>query len=250
MTRRYAAKRAPDSSLVSIKPEVGLPDKVRFGVIRRVKRALLPQDKKLRQIPLGLARGLRYRTPVSVPPYRYIGLFEYEIAAEIRALCQPGSHCWDVGGADGYYALVFSKLTEQPVVTFEADPDRCEALRRMCEENPGIGERVQIHQTWVGSTSDGNGHVALDDVVQTSPAPDVLKIDVEGAEHDVLRGATSLLSEHRPAVIVEVHSQLLEHECLELLLGAGYTAKVISQRRRMRENRPLAHNRWIVARPV
>jgi hypothetical protein len=38
---------------------------------------------------------------------------------------------------------------------------------------------------------------------------DVLKIDVEGAELQVLRGAEQTLARHRPVLMIELDSQLL-----------------------------------------
>ena len=57
-------------------------------------------------------------------------------------------------------------------------------------------------------------------------APDVVKIDVEGAEIDVLRGAAETLKRHRPLVFLSVHPRHLKqlgreeaelHTCIEAL---------------------------------
>jgi FkbM family methyltransferase len=48
--------------------------------------------------------------------------------------------------------------------------------------------------------------VSLDDFLrQGNPAPDVLKVDVEGGECEVLKGGDELFSRVRPALICEVH---------------------------------------------
>ena len=46
--------------------------------------------------------------------------------------------------------------------------------------------------------------VALDDLARMFSKPDVVKVDVEGAEGDVLAGATTVLSQCRPIVVIEV----------------------------------------------
>ncbi len=46
--------------------------------------------------------------------------------------------------------------------------------------------------------------MTLDGLLDHFAAPTVLKIDVEGAELDVLHGASHVLSDHRPAIYCEV----------------------------------------------
>jgi hypothetical protein len=55
------------------------------------------------------------------------------------------------------------------------------------------------------------------------------------------------LRERRPNLIIEVHSRELEDGCGRLLRGAGYSPKVVNPRRWLKDNRPGAHNRWLVA---
>lgn len=45
----------------------------------------------------------------------------------------------------------------------------------------------------------------------TRVPPDVVKIDVEGAEHRVLLGMTRLLNEQRPTIFLEIHPELLSN---------------------------------------
>ena len=49
--------------------------------------------------------------------------------------------------------------------------------------------------------------VAIDDLVRAGglPTPDVVKIDVEGAEIAVLEGMRETIDRHRPAIICELH---------------------------------------------
>ena len=75
----------------------------------------------------------------------------------------------------------------------------------------------------------------------------MLKIDVDGAEVSVLAGASRLLVESHPDVIVETHSAELEHVCTRLLIEAEYASRVITPRRIFPQNRPAEHNRWLVA---
>jgi hypothetical protein len=68
---------------------------------------------------------------------------------------------------------------------------------------------------------------SIDDLVAAGrPAPTVLKIDVEGAEFDVLRGAAHTIRTHRPHILLathDVHLPGVEKQCTEFLKDAGYT---------------------------
>lgn len=61
------------------------------------------------------------------------------------------------------------------------------------------------------------------------PPPRALKIDVEGAEAGVLRGAQGLLARHRPAILAEIHNIDTGIACAELLAGLGYRSRVVSK---------------------
>jgi FkbM family methyltransferase len=52
--------------------------------------------------------------------------------------------------------------------------------------------------------------------------PGLLKIDVEGGEVAVLRGASRLLRTARPVVLLSTHGPELEAECRRLMRAAGY----------------------------
>ena len=62
------------------------------------------------------------------------------------------------------------------------------------------------------------------------PQPDLVKIDVEGAEALVLRGARETIRLAQPVVFVAVHGPAVRTECLELLQGFGYAAEELSGR--------------------
>ena len=49
--------------------------------------------------------------------------------------------------------------------------------------------------------------LSLDSMLDLLPSPNVIKIDVEGAEERVLQGATKLLTSLRPLLFVEVASE-------------------------------------------
>lgn len=61
-----------------------------------------------------------------------------------------------------------------------------------------------------------------------APPPDVIKLDVEGSELDVLRGARQTLAAARPTIIAELHNAGLAAECGAFLGAMGYEVHVFS----------------------
>jgi hypothetical protein len=218
-----------------------------LGVSRRGKSRLLPAGDAFRTLPFGVARGVRAEVDLQGPAYLWLGLYEYEIHRHLRRLCPPGARVVDVGGADGVYAIAFARLSGGPCVTFEGDHVAVDRIHRHLAANPPAARQVTVVPSFVGAVTDADANViALDDVDFDEP-PSLLKIDVEGAEPDVLRGARRLLARHRPHLVVETHGPAEERACGELLVSGGYRPRVVPRRRRLREDRPTPHNRWLVA---
>jgi hypothetical protein len=228
-------------------PRLGPGRRVALGVSRRGKSRLLPAGDAFRTLPFGVARGVRAEVDLQGPAYLWLGLYEYEIHRHLRRLCPPGARVVDVGGADGVYAIAFARLSGGPCVTFEGDHVAVDRIHRHLAANPPAARQVTVVPSFVGAVTDADANViALDDVDFDEP-PSLLKIDVEGAEPDVLRGARRLLARHRPHLVVETHGPAEERACGELLVSGGYRPRVVPRRRRLREDRPTPHNRWLVA---
>ncbi len=162
----------------------------------------------------------------------------------------------DVGAYNAYYALTFAKLTRQPVISFEPDPVALARSHRNLALNPTLAPLIELRAVAVGARP-GPGVVTLDAellprIAQVRSAPWMVKIDVEGAELDVLTGAAGIFELIHPHVIVETHSAGLEDACGEALLEAGYSPRVVTQRRLLPQDRSWPpgtrrHNRWLVA---
>jgi FkbM family methyltransferase len=189
------------------------------------------------------------------------GTFDPEVETVLARLAGPGVTCLDIGANLGFHTLVMARAGAD-VHAFEALPYNHALLERNVAENrvghlvrthqvgcasaPGTG-RVLIEQRSInlGSTfvleGDGevpDGHLVqpialarVDDLVPASASVDLVKIDVEGAELDVLRGMPRVLERDRPVIVMEINSTALrDHRGTEArdlmahLFAHGYRA--------------------------
>ena len=214
-----------------------------MNLLRTLKNSLVPEPAPRRLLG-GPGRGLTLELDLRHHTGLWLGLYEMELVRHLRRLCRPGTPSFDVGGSFGYDALLIAKQTAAPVVTFEASPAAADRLRRNVALNPRAGAYVEVMEAFVGSEKP---NVLLDEFAEASFTPGFLKIDVDGAELDVLKGASRLLKAARPSLIVETHEPDLERDCGHLLHELGYRLTVVNQRRVLRDHRPIPHNRWLVA---
>jgi FkbM family methyltransferase len=73
--------------------------------------------------------------------------------------------------------------------------------------------------------------VRIDTLVETrgEKPPDIIKIDVEGAEELVVRSGEKLLRQKHPILLIEVHHICLMFSLQKLLLGWGYETKLLDR---------------------
>ena len=219
-----------------------------LDIARSVKNALLPMGPAVRRLPLGIARALSIEIDFRHHSGLYLGLYEIELNSHLKRLCYPGARCFDVGGHIGYDALVLACLSRNDVITFESDERLCAAIRRTVAANPEYSQRITVVQGFVDETSSAAGVISLDEFVSAEGGglPDFMKIDVEGAEARVLRGAERILMESQPNLIVETHGLDVEQECISILQNHRYTPVTVNSRRWLPDNRPGQINRWVV----
>ena len=73
--------------------------------------------------------------------------------------------------------------------------------------------------------------VTIDELAEagTVPAPNYVKIDVEGAEFRVLCGARRVLKAAHPTIFLAAHTPAVERLCRDALTTLGYVAQPISR---------------------
>ena len=207
----------------------GIPVRIRSGPNRRLRWSLA-----------SLGRGV------------HSGRFEADRIRALRAFVGPGDHVWDVGAHKGYVTMALASRVGAAgsVVAFEPSAMNLWFLRRHLEWNGFENVRVvpvavgdqDGHERFGGAGSSvayrlgrGSERVRVATLAALKareglPQPDLIKIDVEGSEGAVLRGAGDVLR-NDTAVFVSVHGRTCYDECASLLSGKGY---------RLHESRALA----------
>ncbi|MDQ6666474.1 MAG: FkbM family methyltransferase [Acidobacteriota bacterium] len=138
----------------------------------------------------------------------------------------------------------------QAVFACEPNLDSVRLLERNLALNPpAMAGKVNVKPICVGRESRPPAS-DLDSLLKDSAGPFFFKIDVEGAELEVLSGARATLRDGDSMLVVETHSTELEAECVRFLESLGYRCeirKIAWYRRLLPELRPIPHNRWLVA---
>jgi 16S rRNA C967 or C1407 C5-methylase (RsmB/RsmF family) len=128
----------------------------------------------------------------------------------------------DVGAAEGIFALQIVQRVKH-VYVFEADAEWKEALQ---ETFKPYGERVTIVYQVV-SNEDDDKHVSLDKLFADKQI-DFIKMDVDGGEANVFKGADKLLSGKRKmkVAVCTYHNQNDEATFTTLLTQNGFDVEV------------------------
>lgn len=161
------------------------------------------------------------------------GLYELDTARLIKKRLKPGDHFVDGGANIGYFTLLAAKLVGPTgrVDAFEPHPTNRARLLENLDRN-ALRQRVNVHplaltdtagqaEIYTGDSDDNHGSASLyaenaaaaqsqkiqtarmDQVLQDTQ-PDLVKLDVEGAEPLAIEGMAALLTTaNPPALIVE-----------------------------------------------
>lgn len=218
-------------------------------MLHELKQYVVPAGRRPRRVPFGIASDSVLNLNLGNQMQHYLGLYEHEVFATLRRFSPNLKTAIDVGAADGMYALYFMRRTgAEQIFAFEPGHEEQSLLWANMDLNYGRCSRFRVINKLVGSGESGTT-TTLDSLLPFK-TPCLIKIDVDGAEMDVLRGAERVAGLPNVRWIIETHSAALERECIAWLRERSYTVGVIENawwRRMLREQRPLEHNRWLSA---
>jgi FkbM family methyltransferase len=240
-----------------------LPIKGRWRIASRLNR-LFPAEETTFDLP-GVGR-LTLDLAIEMQQHIYWAGLSRDDARILRLAraVLPGDGVFvDVGANVGLHTLAVAQHLAGgggAVVAFEPHPVnyrllthniRQNRLRHVLAENLGLAE-APATLTGTASAAGGNWSLAshgdyqfevrllrLDDYLRDHPVPriDLMKIDVEGAEVRVLRGARRTIERFRPPIVFEVCPAWLTKmqtgpaELFAELLGQGYTIHALPGRK-------------------
>lgn len=182
------------------------------------------------------------------------GVEQYHYRGPDGEICvMPGDYVVDAGGCWGDTALYFAWKTGPTgrVYSWEFVPSNLQLFRENLALNPEYSQRVELVEAPVWSTSGqtlyfsdmGPGSrvsftaspkttgqvqtLTIDDMVKQRNLPrvDFIKMDIEGAEMNALRGAEETLRRFRPKLAISVYHNLQDFVDVPAYLdglGVGY----------------------------
>ncbi|MDF1734033.1 MAG: FkbM family methyltransferase [Minwuia sp.] len=211
------------------------------------------------RITAGPARGLTMRISLPDDKLYWTGTWEQDVTTALAAEVTQGMVCYDIGSHRGFMAGVMAASGAAEVICFEPNPENAATIEDLIALNPAMRLSLQtcavgaedttatfevMPETSMGKLSsssfqhgtDGQTRievqvVRLDTLVdrQVIAPPDLLKIDIEGAEQDALLGAESTVARFRPVLLIEVHSHDLLISCRQWLAERNYRMRVVQQ---------------------
>lgn len=192
----------------------------------------LPRDLGHNRIRVSPSAGLAYLV-------RPLAAIDPVLLGLAREFVRPGQVVWDVGANVGLFTFACAHRCGPGGLVVALEPDDslvrllgCSSAMQTSSSAPvriiqaALAQSVDLRTFCIatrsrsanflegyGSTQAGGAReaktivtVSLDWLAERLPAPDVIKIDAEGAEAEILNGATRLFETRRPVVLCEVSS--------------------------------------------
>lgn len=229
-----------------------------MNLIKRIIRKALQISTKKdnpRRIYFGPLKGYKWIYNSGYSGY-WMGTYELEIVNKYISKLKTSSVVYDLGAHIGYYTLIASKFLKGRgnVYSFEPFPMnfakltnhiRINNLKNVIPIQKAVGNqngKVQFSNSPNDSANTyikgsfmykSFDHIEVDAITIDSVVhgkdlipPNLIKIDVEGAELDVLKGAENTITKYHPTILLSTHNcqnEGIHKQCLDYLASLGYT---------------------------
>lgn len=257
-------------------------------VARKVLLPLLPPPPATftTRLAWGGTIALEFRETLGLS-YLFRREFEPAEVEFLRREAKPGSHAVDVGANVGIFTLALASAVEPgKVLAFEPVPRNLERLKANLSLNHC--NNVDVYKVALGDREDVRSIFVTDDAAYASmqesaigrqnhsslkvrvvtfdsvwreagrPNVSVMKVDVEGAELSVLKGATEMLGQCSPVLMLEANTPAQLDALAAWLREHGYSHSQPSNFMKwnhvftpeVRCHRPVRHERGDAAKKV
>jgi FkbM family methyltransferase len=233
-------------------------------------RRLIGRDYEAQATRFGIRWVLDLREGIDLSIYLF-GRFEPETVRAYRQLIRPGDVVADIGANMGAHSLWLARYVGETgkVLAFEPTAAAFFRLQRNVNSNPELSARINarqimlaaapeqlleptIYASWrvdgkqeksahplhlgVAVSTEGAKSLTFDDAVDGESCVSLIKLDVDGHEYDVLRGAQQILKRDRPKIIMELAPYTIRErgqdikDLVSLLRSFGYSFRHLSGR--------------------
>jgi FkbM family methyltransferase len=216
----------------------------------RAPLRLIPGNSVM-TIRRGPAKGMRWIAG-SATHGCWLGTYELAKQKAMLRFARPDMTIYDIGAQAGFYTLLFSRMTEAAglVVAFEPCPTesqnllahlRLNAISNVRVISAAVSDRDGIARFTVDAGKTENSlqadfksplfvaTVCLDQL-DLAP-PDLIKMDLEGAETLALKGARKIRARATPMISLALHGDSQRRECSQILREQSYDMFDLAGRR-------------------
>ena len=195
-----------------------------LGTVLRRFIALIPSDSTL-YILQGPLKGRKWIKGSGASGY-WLGTYEREHQKILSGLLHEGDVFYDVGAHVGFFSLFASRLVGSSGVVYAFEPlsrniaylkqhvtmnklSNVMVMETAVADYDGEARFEESQSSFMGKiTAAGESRVSvtrLDSLVDNGVIlpPSVMKIDVEGLQDNVLKGAKGILEKYRPSILIE-----------------------------------------------
>lgn len=224
------------------------------NLIRASLNRAAPSGLTETTIAAGILAGFKMILNLQTEKDYWLGTYEPDLQAAARELVKSGMVVYDIGGNIGYISLMMARLCTPggQVFSFEALPANLKRLEENIQIN-GLDKKIQIQpiaivdktrvvrflihsSSSMGKAAGSAGRkeeydheinvkgTSVDDFVFKGrhPAPDIIKMDIEGGEVLAVQGMQRLLKEKHPIFLVELHGKEAAKAVWAAFHKAGY----------------------------
>jgi FkbM family methyltransferase len=229
-------------SMINIRKIEILKPKSLLGKILRLPFRFIP-DEAVVTILKGPLRGKKWINS-SHNKSIWFGLYERSQTAYFIDRIKSKKVFWDLGAHVGYYTLQFCKLNpggsvfafeplERNVLYFEKHMQlnniKGYKIFKVAVSNAEGTLRFAKGTASVAGKLSSEGETEVEVIKLSSwyengkiSPPEVIKMDIEGAEINVLHDLKGILINRKPILFLSTHGQLVHDDCISLLEEIGY----------------------------